>query len=276
MPKLSIITINYNNAEGLKLTIKSVINQNSNDFEYIVIDGESTDNSKAIITHFDANIHGWISEPDRGVYEAMNKGIKKAKGEYLLFLNSGDYLYAKNSISSFLEKEFQEDIVIGDLLLKENVTNLKYETKIVPENITAKYLIFDYIPHPSTFIKRSLFKTIGLYNEHNKIVSDWEFFVKSFLLFNASYTHFKEIVSVFITDGLSANPKNQELIKKEKSEILATNYPYLWPDYQSYKKLIDTQKAFKNSYEYKAIEFLKKIKAVSFLVFINKTVKKIR
>lgn len=276
MPKLSIITINYNDADGLKRTIESVVNQNSSDFEYIIIDGASTDNSKNIIQTFEAKINAWISEPDKGVYEAMNKGIKKAKGDYLLFLNSGDYLYAKNSISSFLEKEFQEDIVIGDLHLKDHFSSTTHNTKIIPENITANYLFFDYIPHPSTFIKRSLFKTIGLYNEHNKIVSDWEFFVKSFLLFNASYTHFKEIVSVFITDGLSANPKNQELIKKEKTKILANNFSYLWPDYQSYNKLINTQKAFKNSYEYKAIEFLRKIKAIEFLVFLNKIFRKIR
>ena len=92
--KLSIITINYNNLEGLKRTVESVINQTSKEFEYIVIDGGSNDGSGAYIESKSEHIDYWVSEPDKGIYNAMNKGIAKASGEYLLFLNSGDHLFS--------------------------------------------------------------------------------------------------------------------------------------------------------------------------------------
>ena len=90
MTKVSVITISYNNAEGLRRTIESVVAQNYSDYEYIIIDGGSTDNSLQIIESYASHISYWVSEPDKGVYNAMNKGIAQAKGEYLHFLNSGD------------------------------------------------------------------------------------------------------------------------------------------------------------------------------------------
>ena len=92
---LSVITINYNNAEGLNRTIQSIDTQTWKEFEYIVIDGASNDGSIDVIKRFESIIDLWISEPDTGVFNAMNKGIKKAKGDYLLFLNSGDFLVDK-------------------------------------------------------------------------------------------------------------------------------------------------------------------------------------
>jgi len=85
MPYLSIITVNLNNAEGLRKTIESVVTQTSNDFEYLVIDGHSTDGSLAVIQEFESRITWWVSEPDSGIYAAMNKGIRKAKGKYCQF-----------------------------------------------------------------------------------------------------------------------------------------------------------------------------------------------
>src|SRR5688572_27521016 len=93
MPKISIITINYNNLDGLKRTVDSVVNQTWQEFEYIVIDGGSTDGSGAYIESKSKHFHYWVSEPDKGIYNAMNKGIVKATGEYLLFLNSGDHFF---------------------------------------------------------------------------------------------------------------------------------------------------------------------------------------
>ena len=94
---ISIITINYNNKSGLSRTIESVINQTYSNIQYIIIDGASTDGSKKIIKKYEHHISYWISEPDSGIYNAMNKGVDKAVGDYLLFLNSGDYLHGKHS-----------------------------------------------------------------------------------------------------------------------------------------------------------------------------------
>ena len=98
--KLSIITINYNNREGLKRTIESVVNQTFTDFEWILIDGGSTDGSKELIEQYSNRFSYWVSEPDNGIYNAMNKGLRAAKGDYLQFLNSGDRLYNAQSLAS--------------------------------------------------------------------------------------------------------------------------------------------------------------------------------
>jgi len=111
-PKLSIITVNLNNAEGLRKTIESVVTQTFTDFEYIIIDGGSTDGSVEIIKLYADKITYWVSEPDKGIYNGMNKGIMVAKGEYCQFLNSGDWLVNEN----VLKEVFADvDIVYGDL-----------------------------------------------------------------------------------------------------------------------------------------------------------------
>src|SRR4051812_9372166 len=113
--KLSIITVNLNNAEGLETTIKSVTGQKNRDFEFIIIDGASTDNSLKVLADYDKQIDLWISEKDKGIYEAMNKGISKSNGAYLLFLNSGDYLYSEDTIGHVMEYLTGEaDIVYGN------------------------------------------------------------------------------------------------------------------------------------------------------------------
>ena len=116
--KLSIITINYNNASGLRKTIESVVNQTSLEFEYIVIDGASTDGSIEIIKEFKDKITFWVSEPDTGIYNAMNKGIHSAKGKYCQFLNSGDSLVPPNVTESMLFNLPDSGIVIGNMLKK--------------------------------------------------------------------------------------------------------------------------------------------------------------
>ena len=107
--KLSIITINYNNKNGLQKTIDSVISQTFKDFEWIIIDGGSTDGSKELIEKYSQHITYWVSEPDKGIYNAMNKGIKVAKGEYLFFLNSGDYLVQPNTINQIFTQSPNTD-----------------------------------------------------------------------------------------------------------------------------------------------------------------------
>src|SRR5512145_3080868 len=93
--RISIITVNLNNSIGLERTISSVVNQNFCDFEYIIIDGARTEGRLNVIKRYNERLKFWISEPDKGIYDAMNKGLLKATGDYLLFLNSGDFLYDK-------------------------------------------------------------------------------------------------------------------------------------------------------------------------------------
>ena len=114
--KLSIVTINLNNVAGLHETIISVLNQSSADLEYIIIDGGSTDGSAELIKEYSDRIYYWVSEPDSGIYNAMNKGIRKASGEYLLFLNSGDALASDNIVEEVFRADHNEEILYLSLI----------------------------------------------------------------------------------------------------------------------------------------------------------------
>ena len=116
MPKLSVITINFNNAIGLEKTIKSVIEQKFTDFEFVIIDGDSSDGSKEIIKKYSNKISYWVSEKDKGIYNAQNKGIERAIGEYCLFLNSGDYLVDTTVFQTVFSEKRTQDIIYGDMI----------------------------------------------------------------------------------------------------------------------------------------------------------------
>ena len=111
--KYSIITVNYNNKNGLEMTIKSVLGQTCKDFEYIIIDGGSTDGSVEVIKKYASRIDYWVSEPDKGVYNAMNKGIRKATGDYLNFMNSGDAYHSTSALEIIAGLHSDDDIIIG-------------------------------------------------------------------------------------------------------------------------------------------------------------------
>lgn len=213
--KISIITINYNNGEGLERTIQSVINQdNSLSIEHLVIDGGSIDNSREIIDKYQTHIAYQCSEKDRGIYHAMNKGIAHATGEYLLFLNSGDFL-EPDSIVKVGNQLSGEDIVYGDLYfqdLKGNRTPMLY-----PEKPTTEYLFEKSLGHPATFFRRNLFEKYA-YNESLKIVSDWEFLFRKIVMERCSVKHTPIFISTFMTDGISCTMS--ELCQKERQETL--------------------------------------------------------
>jgi len=227
--KLTIITINKNNNNGLQKTIASVITQTFQDYEYIVIDGVSTDGSVDIIKQYEDKITYWISEPDKGIYNAMNKGILQAKGEYCLFLNSGDYFVNKDILRQIFSYDFSEDIVFGDLKLVKN-DKVVHET-VYPDKITFEFFFYSSLAHPASLIKRELFVKYGLYNEKNKIVSDWEFFLIMFGRYNASYRHLSLFISCFDTTGVSSVIENQEKLNEERANILKKEFSFFYEDY---------------------------------------------
>ncbi|MCL2380189.1 MAG: glycosyltransferase [Treponema sp.] len=206
--KLSIITINKNNAVGLEKTIQSVICQTYTDFEYIIIDGNSGDESVETIKKYTDRIGYWISEPDNGTYNAMNKGIRKAKGEYCLFLNSGDWLISADT----MDKVFKE---VG-----ENTADIYYSNRIRPDNSIARfpknlnnYLLRGKINHQNSLIKRSLFFEHGFYNEKLRICSDWEFFLNELYIHKSCFYHIETNISIYDIHGISS--KKPELHEAE-------------------------------------------------------------
>lgn len=187
--KLSIITVNLNNRDGLQKTIDSVICQSFRDFEWIVIDGGSIDGSKELIEQYADHFAYWVSEPDKGIYNAMNKGIKVAKGEYLQFLNSGDWLYNEHSLLSIFEKDPTEDFVYGENCgLSGRVEGIGS-----PAKLDFEFLYRNTICHQDIFHKRNLFSN-ELYDERYKIVADWKFLFESIVHKGASYRKIETIV----------------------------------------------------------------------------------
>lgn len=229
--KLSIITINYNNRDGLFKTIDSVAAQTFRDFEWIVIDGGSTDGSRELIEEFASHFAYWVSEPDKGIYNAMNKGIDKAQGDYLLFLNSGDWLYNETSLEHCFAHNFNADVMYGDCVFHyaDHEAKRRY-----PSKLTFEYLYRSSLSHCSSFIKRDVLAKEH-YNEDYKIVSDLEFWVKLSLA-GGSFSHLTEFVSVFDTTGISST--NQELDKAERKQMLSKYVPeMIAADYDRLKKM---------------------------------------
>lgn len=227
--KLSIITINLNNSTGLNKTIGSVISQTLNNFEYIVIDGGSVDNSIEIIKNNSEKIDYWISEPDKGIYHAMNKGIKQARGEYCFFLNSGDYFVNEKVLEAVFGHNFQEDVIFGNLLVFFNGSFVG--KSIGKEKLTFLDVYSSLIKHQSSFISRQLFDKFGLYNEELKIVSDWEFFLISVGLGGASYKYVDNDISCFDNNGISNN--SGPLAANEREGVIEKYLPSMMrPDYE--------------------------------------------
>ncbi len=238
--RLSIITINYNNLIGLKASTESVWAQSFKNFEYIIIDGGSTDGSAEYLESNKAKFTYCLSEQDSGIYDAMNKGIREANGEYLLFINSGDTLFDSNTLKQILPHLKNYDIIYGNMKID---VNGKFQNGFMPENIDLIHMIQDTLWHPVSFIKKELFDKFGLYSNQYKICGDYDFFFKTIIKEKVSTKHIDNFISVFVLDGLSSNPMNKALIAKER---LAIQNTYLSPDkIQEYSKL-KPNKSFMN------------------------------
>ena len=224
---VSIITINYNNLEGLKKTMKSVLEQTYGNIEYIVIDGGSTDGSKEYIEEHSESLAYWVSEPDKGIYNAMNKGIDKASGNYLLFLNSGDWLVDNGAIGEIEPERFQKDVISCNIQV---IGGERDFIKCPPPEISFSYLFRDTLPHQSTFIKKSLFKKLGYYDENLTIVADWKFFILALCKFNATYGYIQKVISTFNLEGLSSQKENQINFKKERQIVLKKEFDVFTKD----------------------------------------------
>ena len=226
--KLSIITVNYNNKQGLEKTINSVINQSFTDFEYVIIDGKSTAGDQEIIKKYESKITYWISESDLGIYNAMNKGIKAATGEFVLFMNSGDCFFDNDVLKKtipFLASSV--GFYYGNLIF-----SIKEQQKIStpPSTLSFSYFIDFSLPHQATFIKKDLFYQHFFYNEQLKIMSDWEFTIYCICKENVPYQHLNFPIAYFDSTGVSSNPNNSTVFAKEKEVVLQKHFPLFFDD----------------------------------------------
>ena len=240
MPKLSVITINYNNKSGLEKTIQSLFSQTFTDFEYIVIDGGSTDGSIDIINKYSNKITYWVSEKDNGIYDALNKGIAKSTGEYCYFLNSGDYLSNKDVFDNVFKNKPSEDIIYGDVSME--MDGIITGHKLHPDKLSTFYLLTEVIAHQAQFIKRDLFQKFGNYDLKYKIVSDYELFVRMFFKHTISTRHVPIDIAVFDLSGLSNRKEQLAQINVERNTIHNIYFPkVLTTLYHGYAKILHSK-----------------------------------
>lgn len=241
--KISIITINRNNATGLRKTIRSVLAQSYQRFEYIIVDGNSDDDSVSVIkqeleSHSRENeiVLNWISEPDSGIYNAMNKGIRMSHGDYLLFLNSGDFLIDVDVLSKVFDKDYIEELLCARCNVSEN-GRVIWTSPLVPEIITLGWLYFNGLMHQSTFIKRTLFDRIGLYDESFKWLADFQFWYKAFIYYDATSQSIDVITTDYNLDGTSSlSRSSKEYIYEESWPGRQPVLKNVLPDYKEWKK----------------------------------------
>ena len=221
---LSIITINRNNAAGLEKTMRSVASQIGGDFEYVVIDGGSTDGSVEVVRSFEASFGErlkWISEPDKGIYNAMNKGIEKASGNYLQFLNSGDSLVSDDvtmRMTEALKSQEYPSILYGNMLKDMPGGKAMRDRCFAGREISFLGFYTGSLNHPSSYIKKSLFEKYGNYDESLKIVSDWKWFLQAIILGGEKPVYVDMDVTLFDMNGISE--KSKALAKSERRRVM--------------------------------------------------------
>lgn len=213
--KLSIITVNYNDAEGLERTIQSVVSQTFRDFEFIIIDGGSTDGSVGVIKKYESHIDYCVSEPDGGIYPGMNKGLRQAKGEYVNFMNGGDCYYSADVLEKIFTLDTSADIITG--------THSENGVRNVGRGGVTMLDLYKWaIDHQASFIRRDV-ALRHPYDEKYKIVSDWKFFIEALIFDNCSFYYTDTIVVDVDMKGISNT--NFVLDKQEREAVLKELFP---------------------------------------------------
>ena len=262
--RLSIITINRNNASGLERTIQSVLFQTYSNIEYVVVDGDSSDGSIEVIRKFESSFGGrmkWISEPDKGIYNAMNKGIGMAAGEYFQFLNSGDCLVDEGVAGKMCEALTSKGypmIIYGNMLKNMPSGMIVRDRCFAGRDISFLGFYNGSLNHSSAFIHRSLFDKYGMYDESLRIASDWKWFLQVIVWGGEKPIYTDIDISLFDMNGISET--NKELNKQEREQVLAQLVPSaILADYEEWAFPIEQMKRLKrHAWAYKMVWFLER------------------
>lgn len=214
--KVSIITINYNDKAGLQKTIESVLRQSRIAIEYIVIDGASNDGSTEVLQVYSDRLDYWVSEKDTGIYNAMNKGIANATGDYCIFMNSGDIFHDDMVIENVLPYLDGTAIINGDTSYPSG----RYD--VSPDDVSLSFFMNSTIIHQSTFIRTDLLKNNN-YDEKYRIVSDWKFWIEELIVKGVTYKSIHLPISVFDENGIGST--NLELHDNEMVKVLEELFP---------------------------------------------------
>lgn len=261
--RLSIITINRNNATGLEKTLQSVAAQTFKEFEYIVVDGASTDGSVEVIKKYEPRFTHlkWVSEPDTGIYNAMNKGIRMASGEYIQILNSADCLAAADvteRMLAALEKAGNPSILYGNMIKCFPNGHQVVDKCFSGQEITMLGMFTGTLNHDPAYIRRDLFDKYGYYDESLKIVSDWKWYLQAIILGEEKPQYADLNITLFDMTGISET--NKELDKAERKQVLEQMFPKaILADYERFSFPIDQMKRLhRHPWAYKMVWFLER------------------
>lgn len=263
--KLTIVTINRNNAAGLEKTLQSVASQTIKDYEYIVVDGASTDDSVEVIKKHESQFahFKWISEPDSGIYNAMNKGICMASGEYIQILNSADCLAADDVIERMLEaleKAAYPSILYGNMVKCFPDGRRLVDKCFAGEEITMLGMYSGTLNHDPAYIRRDLFEKYGYYDESLKIVSDWKWYLQAIIFGGEKPQYVDMDVTLFDMTGISEGVGSREKIREERKTVLEAMIPsgYLH-DYERYSDdIYMMRRVHRHSWAYKTVRFIER------------------
>ena len=220
MAKYTIITINYNNGKELRNTIESVINQTFRDVEYIVVDGGSTDNSVEVIKEYADRIDFWISERDKGVYNAMNKGLSHAHGEYVNFMNSGDSFYSPHVLEDIDRQIGDADILFGNVF--NPISGKRYGGIKAGSKVTFLTLKKEILCHQGTFYRRAIFDRHP-YDESLKLIADWKVNVQAIVFDNCNVKVVDTVVANYDLTGMSST--QSKLHAEERQRVMSELLP---------------------------------------------------
>lgn len=198
-PLISVITVCFNSAKTIARTLNSLKNQSCRDFESIVVDGGSTDGTQEIIKSLGERVNHFISEPDQGIYDAMNKGLALASGTYIAFLNSDDY-YLPNTIQLLSDQGSDADIYFGNMIKERELNGTVFRRTEIPDLSRMKETMSIF--HPSVFAKRDLFQSLGKFSLQYSLASDYHWLLRAYLN-GAKFEHVDEALSVFTIGGVS-------------------------------------------------------------------------
>lgn len=234
--KVSVITVTFNSENTIEETLLSVFSQNYKNVEYIIVDGGSTDNTLSIIKKYFNKISHIISKKDKGMYDAINKGIKLSSGDIIHILNSDD-IYANQNILSEIVNIFKKKkckIILSKIVFFKHNDKKKFIRGIGVKFFSPILLRFGWMPpHPGTFIKKNIYEQYGLYKTNFKIAADYEIFVRLFLKFKISYFKYNKL-TIKMKEGGKSNKNifsnyviTKEIMQSFKENNLYTNYLFL-------------------------------------------------
>lgn len=211
-PSLTIITVVYNNVRDIERTIRSVIGQTYPYIQYVIVDGKSTDGTLEIIKRYAEQVSNWVSEPDKGIYDAMNKGLARATGDYVLFMNSGDELYASDTVERVFAAAPGADIYYGETeLFNDEWESLGLRRHHIPEHFTWRSFRFGMnISHQAIYIRRTITEP---YDTQYELSADIDWIIRAAK--KAKLTvNTRQIVAKYLVGGMSKKRHRQSLVER--------------------------------------------------------------